>query len=176
LISSTISCITIKKAPEVNSKGYTVLKGKKLKKSLGDANHFIFMNHLDESDLSDFVAYKLNSKDNVYLQNMPVTIKEIRFLMSFHNIRSNEKTVDLFSPIANRAINNKLDRGYNEDIQIYEYEYYYVAVYVESDIEADSLKEESIHKKIVENYLIDLMNEYQRIGSRKELDFIINAN
>ncbi|WP_298515227.1 hypothetical protein [uncultured Kordia sp.] len=170
------NCISIKKAPEITEVGYSIIEGKKLKKSLGKSNHFIFLNHLSESDLTSFIMYKLNADDNSYLQNMPVKINDIGFLMTFYTVKSKDKTLDLFSPIVNRALNNSLNTGFNEDIQVDEFEYHYVAVYVESDIEADSLKDESIHKAIVEKYLVNLMDEYQRIGSVKELDFIINNN
>ncbi|WP_420571223.1 hypothetical protein [Kordia sp.] len=170
------SCISIKKAPEITEVGYSIIEGKKLKKALGKSNHFIFLNHLSESDLTSFIIYKLDAADDSYLQNLPVTIHDTRFLMTFYTVKSKDKTLDLFSPIVNRALNNKLNTDFDEDIQIDEFEYYYVAVYVESDIEADSLKEKSIHRAIVERYLVDLMDEYQRIGSEKELNFIINNN
>lgn len=170
------NCISIKKAPEITEVGYSIIQGKKLKKALGNSNHFIFLNHLSESDLTAFVTFKLNADDDSYLQNMPVTINDIRFLMTFYTVKSKDKTLNLFSPIVNRALNNSLNTDFNEDVQVDEFEYHYVAVYVESDIEADSLKDESIHKAIVERYLVNLMDEYQRIGSVKELNFIINNN
>ncbi|MFK7748899.1 MAG: hypothetical protein AB8B65_10935 [Kordia sp.] len=176
LVLALTNCITIKKVPEITEIGYSIIEGKKLKKSLGKSNHFIFLNHLSESDLTAFISYKLNADDDSYLQNIPVSINETRFLMTFYTVKSQEKTLNLLSPVVNRAINNSLNTGFNEDIQVDEYEFHYVAVYVESDMEADSLKEASIHRSIVERYLVELMDEYQRIGSVKELNFIINKN
>ncbi|WP_298417913.1 hypothetical protein [uncultured Kordia sp.] len=170
------NCISLKKAPEVNASGYIIAKGKKLKKSLSNANHFVFYNHLYDSDLTAFIEYKLKAEENSFLQNLPVNIKETNFLMTFYTVASSDKSINLLKPFVNKAINEKLNTDFSEDVETKETEYYYVAVYVESDLESDSLKEESIHRKIVENYLIGLMNEYQSIGSSKELNFIIGNN
>lgn len=170
------SCFTVKKVPEVNAQGYTITQGKKLKKSLGKSNYFVFHNHLYDNDLTSFIQYKLKTDANSFLQNIKVDIKGTSFLMTFHTVTSKEKRIDLLAPFVNRAINNSLRTDFDENIKNTETEFYYVAVYVESDIEADSLKEESIHRAIVENYLVSLMNEYYNIGSSQELDFIIGKN
>lgn len=168
------NCISLKKAPEVY--GHTIIEGKKLKKSLGKSNHFVFYNHLYDSDLTAFIEYKLKAEENSFLQNLPVKIKGTNFLMTFYTVASSDKSINLLKPIINKAINKKLNTNFNEDAETRETEYYYVAVYVESDAEADSLKEGSIHRTIAENYLIRLMNEYQSIGTSEELDFILGNN
>lgn len=176
LITFMTNCIPIKNAPEVNASGYTIVKGKKLKKSLSKANHFIFYNHLYDSDLTAFIEYKLKAEENSFLQNLPVSIKGTNFLMTFYTVASSDKSINLLKPFVNKAINEKLNTDFNEEVETSETEYYYVAVYVESDSEADSLKEGSIHRTIVKNYLIRLMNEYQSIGSSQELNFILGNN
>lgn len=175
-LGSFTNCIPIKNAPEVNASGYKVVKGKKLKKSLSKANHFIFYNHLYDSDLTAFIEYKLKAEENSFLQNLPVNIKGTNFLMTFYTVASSDKSINLLKPFVNKAINEKLNTDFSEEVETSETEYYYVAVYVESDLETDSLKEGSIHRAIVENYLISLMNEYQSIGSSQELDFILGNN
>lgn len=175
-LGSLTNCISIKKAPEINASGYKIVKGKKLKRSLRKSNHFIFYNHLYDSDLTAFIEYKLKAEENSFLQNLPVNIKDINFLMTFYTVASKDVSIDLLSPVINRVFNTKLNTDYDENIKTETTEHYYVAVYVESDLEADSLKEGSIHRAIVENYLIKLMNEYQSIGSSQELDFILGSN
>ncbi len=176
LIACMTNCIPIKNAPEVNASGYIIVKGKKLKKSLSKANHFIFYNHLYDSDLTAFIEYKLKAEENSFLQNLPVDIKGTNFLMTFYTVASSDKSINLLKPFVNKAINEKLNTDFSEEVETSETEYYYVAVYVESDLETDSLKEGSIHRAIVENYLISLMNEYQSIGSSQELNFILGNN
>lgn len=170
------SCFTVKKVPEVNAQGYTIIQGKKLKKSLGKSNHFVFHNHLYDNDLTSFIEYKLKAGENSFLQNIKVDIQGTPFLMTFYMVTSTEQRLDLLAPFVNRAINNSLKTDFDENIKSTQTEFYYVAVYVESDVEADSLKEGSIHRAIVENYLVSLMNEYYNIGSSQELDFIIGKN
>lgn len=168
------NCITIKKVPEVY--GHSIVEGKKIKKSLGKSNYFIFYNHLHDEDFTGFVEYKFSAEENSFLQNLPINIKGTEFLMTFHIVESTEQTANFLAPFVNRAINNSLKTDFDENVKTTETSHFFIAVYVESDSEADSLKEESIHKAIVENYLIDFMNEYQRIGSSKELNFIIGNN
>lgn len=176
LLGSLTNCISIKKAPEVNARGYTIVKGKKLKKSLSNSNYFVFHNHLYDNDLTSYIEYKLKAEENSFLQNIPVKISNNNFLMTFYTVSSKDVTIDILAPITNAALNKKLNTDFDENIKTLETEYYYVAVYVESDLEADSLKEGSIHRTIVENYLISLMNQYQLIGSPEELNFIIGNN
>lgn len=174
LLVSLTNCIPIKTAPEVN--GHSIIQGKKINKSLGDSNYFVFRNHLYDNDLTAYVEFKLNAEDNSFLQNIQVNLNGVDFLMTFKTIESTDKTLNFIAPIINRSLNNSLKTDYDENIRIDERENYFVVVYVESDTEADSLKEGSIHRSVVENYLIKFINEYQRIGSKKELDFIIGNN
>ncbi|MBC8755384.1 hypothetical protein H2O64_11905 [Kordia sp. YSTF-M3] len=168
------NCITIKKVPEVY--GHSIVEGKKIKKSLGKSNYFIFYNHLYDDDFTAFTEYKFSAEENSYLQNLPVKIKGTDFLMTFHIVESTEQTANFLAPFVNRAINNSLKTDFDENVKTTETTHFFIAVYVESNSEADSLQEGSIHRAIAENYLIDFMNEYQLIGSSKELNFIIGNN
>ena len=167
------NCITVKKAPEVNSTGYTIVQGKKLKRSLGTTNYFVFHNHLYDNDLTAYMEYRLNAEENSFLQNIPVKINDIDFLLTLRTVSSKDVTLDFLAPMANKALNKNLKTDYDENIQTIETEHFYVAIYVESNSEADCLKEESIYRTTVEKYLISLMQQYQSIGSQKELNFII---
>ena len=127
---------------------------------------------MTEIDFSKYIEHKLQTDSYGMLQNMDVTINGKKYLMNFYTITTKQQTLNLFSPIANKALNNKLNTNFNEEIQIDQEAFHYIAVYVESLNEIDCLQESSLDKTILENYLVKLMSTYQRIGSTEELNFI----
>jgi len=105
-----------------------------------------------------------------------VNINDTKFLMTFDSVIVKGSSLNLARPLLNRKLNNSLNTDFDETTIVDENSQTYMTVYVENDFEADCLKNDSLYKIVVENYLKNLIDEYYTINSGSELDAIINKN
>lgn len=166
-------CIPIKRAPNITD--YKVLKGKKLKKSLGKKNYFVFKNEKNMALFSAYINDKFKPKPYTFTSNIPVKLEGETFYFTFINVPVTEETADLFSPLLGAVIESALgveDEDYPDDfnddeesIPVYTNKKYFVAVKVQHDIEGDCLAENSLFRPIVLNYLRNLKTEFSNHSS-----------
>jgi hypothetical protein len=167
------SCIPIKRAPNITD--YKVLKGKKLKKSLGKKNFFVFKNEKNMALFSAYINDKFKPKPNTFASNIPVQLEGEIFYFTFINVPITEETADLFSPLLGAVAEKALGiddvehfdefEDNNQSIPIYTNKEYFVAVKVHHDIEGDCLAENSLFRPIVLNYLRNLKTEFSNHSS-----------
>ncbi len=150
ILQTTISCITIKQAPEIDD--YVVRSGKEFqKKNFTNQTAFIFQNDLKMVDFRSFLADKFNMVSFKDTATIPVTIDGTPFELHVFTPTKNKKNINFINALINKDA---------DEITIDEEIYDYVGISVSRVDDLDCLSENSIYHKLVLNYLINLKDEY----------------
>lgn len=169
------SCIPLRIAPNISD--YSVVKGKKFKRTLPKREMFIFQ---DPKDANMFYAYVdtkfgLNNVD-VY-DNVPFLIDGTQYFFSYYETQISDKTLNMFPIIADVFLNIALGNDEIEPIisntteEVIRKGNWYIAIEVYSDQESDCLQKNSLSRGLVLKYLSNLKKEYLSTHNYNELVF-----
>ena len=165
--SITFSCIPLQIAPNID--GAKVYKGKKFKRKLPKQRVYVFE---DPKDANEFYTY-INAKYKIDYDegggNVPITINEKKYYLTFYEVERNTQTVNLIPMIVDAALESKGNSSMLEDFHYSRSGAWYIALTVSDDDFNDNLKEEDpAHKQIIKN-LDNLRNEYLTTANYMEV-------
>jgi len=163
------SCIPLQIAP--NIEGAKVYKGKKFKRKLPKQYVYVFE---DPKDANEFYTY-INAKYKIDYDegggNVPITINQKKYYLTFYEVERNTQTVNLIPMIVDAALENKGNTAILEDIHYSRVGTWYIALTVTDDKLNDNLKETEPNLKSILKYLDQLRSEYLTTANYRELYF-----
>ncbi len=158
ILISFSSCIPLKVAPTIE--GEEIMLGKKFKKNLPRNYTFIFEDPKDANEFYDFINIKYDLKDENVQWNVPFSISDHNYFLSFHEIERSNKTVNLV-PI---AIDAKRESNGNDallkEVHVSRSGKWYVGLTVSDSNINDCLEPNYKGRSQILKYLHDLKQEY----------------
>ena len=165
----TSSCVPISIAPEINN--HKIVVAKKFKRKLPKVTSFIFNDPKDDGEFYDYLNAKFDLKSLNVGANIPFTLNNKTYYLSYSETERETKTVNL----GLAAIDAK--RESNGNSRLFEDSYtsrkgkWYILLTVYDDDLTNCLKEGYPNRNKVISYLESLRKEYLRTQNYLELKF-----
>ena len=158
LILLTFSCIPLKIAP--NIEGEKIVNAKKFKKDLPNFNGFIFEDTKNANEFYNFINAKYDLKHMNVDSNVPISINNKTYYLSFFERERATKTLNLLPLVADAGLGNKGVDPLFKDIYTSRSGFWYLILTV-TDFEIKDCLNPSYpqHQEIV-NHLKNLKTEY----------------
>lgn len=174
LVFLCVACIPIRIAPKIED--YKITKGKKFKRGLPKQNVFIFEDPKDADHFYDYIITKFELNNLQWADvNVPIQIHGEEYYLSYYEIEIQDKTLNMFpgifNAVMNRALNNEEDEEYMSGEDVIRNGNFYLALEVLDNDGNDCLKEESLSRAVVLNYLRELKKEYLSTHNYNEVVF-----
>jgi len=167
LYSLAVSCIPLQIAP--NIEGAKVYSGKKFKRKLPKQQVYVFE---DPKDANEFYTY-INARYKIDYDegggNVPITIHEKKYYLTFYEVERNTKTVNVIPIIVDIALESKGNAAILEDIHYSRLGTWYIALTVSDEEFNDNLKVDDPEHKQVIKHLDNLRNEYLTTANYMEV-------
>ena len=165
----TFSCIPIQIAP--NIEGAKIYKGKKFKKQLPKQNVYVFEDPKDANEFYTYINAKYNLDYDVTGGNLPITINNKKYFLTFYEVERNTKTVNLVPIVVDAAMDSKGIDPVFENNYTSRSGSWYIALTVTDDKFNDNLKEEDPAHKEILKHLDHLRKEYLTTANYMEIYF-----
>ncbi len=167
LYTLAVSCIPLQIAPNID--GAKVYKGKKFKRKLPKQHVYVFE---DPKDANEFYTY-INAKYKIDYDdgggNLPITINNKKYYLTFYEVERNTKTVNLIPMMIDGIIEEKGSSPMLENFHYSRSGAWYIALTVSDDHFNDNLKENDPNRKQIIQYLDNLRNEYLTTANYMEV-------
>ena len=158
LILIAYSCIPYKIAP--NIEGEKIIKAKKFKKDLPNFYGFIFEDPKNANEFYNFINAKYNLKHLNVESNVPISINNETYYLSFFERERTTETINLIPFIIDADRNSKGKESLLEDFYATRTGFWYLVITVTDPKFKDCLNpNHPQHGKIV-NHLKKLKDEY----------------
>lgn len=163
----TVSCIPLQIAPNID--GAKVCKGKKFKRKLPKQHVYVFE---DPKDANEFYTY-INAKYKIDYDdaggNVPITINQKKYYLTFYEVERNTQTVNLIPMIVEGILEEK---GYNANLEDFHFSRsgaWYIALTVSDEELNDNLRDDDPQYKQIIKHLDNLRNEYLATANYMEV-------
>ncbi len=163
----TFSCIPLKIAP--NIEGAKIYKGKKFKNQLPKQYVYVFEDPKDANEFYTYINAKYDIDYDVGGGNLPISINNKRYYLTFYEIERNTKTVNLVPIVADAVMDSKgIDPAF-ENQYTSRSGSWYIALTVTDEEFQDNLKETDPAYKNIIMHLDHLRNEYLSTANYMEI-------
>lgn len=167
LVLCTFSCIPLQIAP--NIEGAKVYKGKKFKKQLPKQRVYVFEDPKDANEFYTYINAKYDIDYDVGGGNVPITINDKNYYLTFYEVERNTKTVNLVPIVVDTAMDSKGNDPIFEGNYTSRSGSWYIALTVTDDEFNDNLKETDPAHKAIIKHLDHLRNEYLTTANYMEI-------
>ncbi|WP_281299065.1 hypothetical protein [Flavobacterium limnophilum] len=158
LILFAHSCIPLKIAP--NIEGEKIGNAKKFKKDLPNFNGFIFEDTKNANEFYNFINAKYNLKHTFVDSNVPISINNKRYYLSFFERERTTKTLNLIPIAIDVAVESKGNDPLLENLYTSRNGSWYLILTVTDPEIRDCLNPNYPEHIEIVNYLKKLKNEY----------------
>lgn len=158
LIFLAYSCIPYKIAPTIE--GEKIIKAKKFKKDLPNFYGYIFEDPKNANEFYNFINTKYNLKHFNVDSNVPITINNTRYYLSFFERERTTETINLIPFIIDADRNSKGKESLLEDFYATRTGFWYLVLTVTDTEIKDCLNPKYPQHQEILNHLKKLKNEY----------------
>ena len=158
LILLTFSCIPLKIAP--NIEGEKIVNAKKFKKDLPNFNGFIFEDTKNANEFYNFINAKYDLKHMNVDSNVPISINNKTYYLSFFFFFRATKTLNLLPLVADAGLGNKGVDPLFKDIYTSRSGFWYLILTVTDFEIKDGLNPSYPQHQEIVNHLKNLKTEY----------------
>ena len=158
LILLTYSCIPLKIAP--NIQGEKIVNAKKFKKDLPNFQGFIFEDSKNANEFYNFINAKYNLKHINVESNVPISINNKTYFLSFFERERTTKTLNLIPIAIDVDRNSKGKDPLLEDLYTSRNGFWYLILTVTDNEIEDCLNPKYPQHQEIINHLKNLKNEY----------------
>ena len=158
LILIAYSCIPYKIAP--NIEGEKIIKAKKFKKNLPNFYGFIFEDPKNANEFYNFINAKYNLKHLNVESNVPISINNETYYLSFFERERTTETINLIPFIIDADRNSKGKESLLEDFYATRTGFWYLVLTVTDTKIKDCLNPNHPQHGEIVNHLKNLKNEY----------------
>ena len=164
------SCIPLKTAPSISD--YRVVKAHKFKRKLPKCYSFVFEDHKEANAFYWFINTKYNLDHIEVENNVPITINENDYYMSFLEVEHLSKSINLAPLLFDATLTaiTKFDWSSDYDLES-RTGHWYIVITVNNDLEGDVLDPTALSHNSVLTYLRALKKEYFSTHNYNELLF-----
>ena len=167
------SCIPLRIAPKIED--YKITNGKKFKRSLSKRNMFIMEDPKDANHFYDYVNTKFQLNDRNVYEDIPFELNEEQYFFAWYEVEIQDKLLNLgpplFNAVVNETLNSEDDVEYIQTEDIIRNGNWYLAIEVYSDKEKDCLRQGTLSRELVLEYLRALKKEYLSTHNYNEIVF-----
>jgi hypothetical protein len=163
------SCIPIRIAPSISD--YKLTKGKRFKKGLPEKTVFAFEDPKDANAFYNYINTKYQLEDYYVDVEVPFTIEDKVYYLSFYEVEIPTKTLNLFTLAVDAALLSSDNDTIFDDSYEMRTGNWYIAIEVFSKTETDCLSEDSPSRAVVLPYLRSLKEEYLSTHNYNEVVF-----
>lgn len=161
------SCIPLQIAPNID--GAKIYKGKKFKKQLPKQYVYVFEDPKDANEFYTYINAKFDIDYDIGGGNVPITINQKKYYLTFYEVERNTKTVNLVPIAVDIASESKGNDPIFENMYTSRNGSWYIALTVSDDNFNDNLKEEDPAHKQILKHLDYLRNEYLTTANYMEV-------
>jgi len=148
------SCIPLSIAPNIED--YKIKVARKFKRKLPKDYAFIFEDTKGANEFYNYINLKYELNDKYVERNVPFTINDNKYFLSFYEKKKTTNYLDLFVPVVETAISG----SYEGDIEmVSDSQWYLLLIVYDSNLE-DCLEPNHKFRTTVISYLIELKQEY----------------
>jgi len=158
LIFSLCSCIPLKVAPLI--KGEKIANAKKFKRDLPNFQGFIFEDTKNANEFYNFINTKYNLKHVNVESNVPITINNNTYYLSFFERERITKTINLIPMLVDAKLNQNGNDALLQDLHTSRNGFWYIIITVTDAEIKDCLNANHPQNEAVIKYLKNLKNEY----------------
>ena len=158
LILIAYSCIPYKIAP--NIEGEKIIKAKKFKKNLPNFYGFIFEDPKNANEFYNFINAKYNLKHLNVESNVPISINNETYYLSFFERERTTETINLIPFIIDADRNSKGKESLLEDFYATRTGFWYLILTVTDAEIRDCLNPNHPQHAAIVSHLKNLKNEY----------------
>jgi len=163
----TFSCIPLKIAPSID--GAKVYKGKKFKKQLPGQYVYVFEDPKDANEFYTYINAKYDIDYDVGGGNLPITIDNKNYFLTFYEVERSSKTVNLVPIVADAAMESKGNDPIFDGSYTSRSGSWYIALTVTDNDFNDNLKETDPAYNEIFKHLDHLRNEYLTTANYMEI-------
>lgn len=164
---SMLSCIPLQIAPKIE--GAKVYKGRKFKKQLPKQSVYVFEDPKDANEFYTYINAKYDIDYDVGGGNLPITINNKNYFLTFYEVERNTKTVNLVPIVVDAAMDSKGNDRIFDGNYTSRSGSWYIALTVTDDNFNDNLKETDPANKEIIKHLDYLRNEYLTTANYMEI-------
>ena len=158
LILLTYSCIPLKIAP--NIEGEKIVNAKKFKKDLPNFQGFIFEDTKNANEFYNFINAKYNLKHINVESNVPISVNNKTYFLSFFEREKSTKTLNLIPIAIDADRNSKGKDTLLENLYTSRNGFWYLILIVTDPEIRDCLNPKYPQHQEISNHLKDIKNEY----------------
>jgi hypothetical protein len=167
LAASTFSCIPLQIAPNID--GAKLYKGKKFKKNLPKQGVYVFEDPKDANEFYTYINAKFDIDYDIGGGNVPITIKNKKYFLTFYEVERNTKTVNLVPIVADAVMDSKgIDPVFENHYSSRSGSWYIALTVTDEDLH-DNLKEDDPAYASIIKHLDHLRNEYLSTANYMEI-------
>ncbi|WGK63946.1 hypothetical protein [Croceiramulus getboli] len=163
------SCIPLKLAP--NIKTDKVVKAKRFKRDLPRQYAFVFKDPKDADDFFEFINTKYDQDYPGFTSNIPFTLEDSQYLISFYERERVNKTLNLFPMFVDAGLDRAGVGPMLEDTYTSRWGHWYVLLTVRDHDLNDCLAPRYPQREELVAYLRALKEEYLNTGNYLDLVF-----
>ncbi|AFL80856.1 hypothetical protein Aeqsu_1363 [Aequorivita sublithincola DSM 14238] len=163
----TFSCIPLQIAP--NIEGAKIYKGKKFKRQLPKQCVYVFEDPKDANEFYTYINAKYDIDYDIGGANVPISIDNKKYYLTFYEVERNTKTVNLVPIVADAAMDSKGIDPVFENHYTSRSGSWYIALTVTDETFQDNLKESDPAYKNIMKHLDNLRNEYLTTANYMEI-------
>lgn len=170
LVTTTISCIPIKNAP--NYQNGVVIKGKKFIKAFKSQNVFAFNDPKDANEFYTYINYKFKLIYDDDMGNVPITINETPAYLSFYEAEKTSSTFNLVPLLVDAALESGNIGSRFSNQYTSRNGQWYVVMTLTDQKSKDLLNSSHNHYQEAVSFLQSIRKEYLATSQYNELQFL----
>ena len=148
------SCIPLSIAPNIED--YTIKVARKFKRKLPKDYAFIFEDPKEANEFYNYINLKYELNDKYVERNVPFTMNDNKYFLSFYEKKKTTNYLDLFVPVLETTIRG----SYEGDIEVNsDSQWYLILIVFDSNLD-DCLEPNHKFRTEVISYLRELKQEY----------------
>jgi hypothetical protein len=152
------SCIPLRIAPDI--KDDKLMLAKKFKSKLPKEFALIFEDPKDEGEFYYFINDRYELFEQNVQSNVPITIENEIFFMSFYEVEIPTKTINFIPIFLDGILMSNNQDPWFQDLEFSRNGHWYLAITVSDSNKTDCLKPNHHHQKKILNYLRALRIDY----------------
>lgn len=161
-------CFPVAIAPDLTNG--EIINGKKFKKQLPDRQAYIFTDSKPADEFYYYLRAKYERQPDAVEDNVPVSINDEQFYVSFYETSKSTKTVNLINPLVNEVLErNNISGVLNEETVRYAGDTYYIVLMVSDEEFNDGLSENHTSYSKIYEYVEKLQAEYLATNNYNQL-------
>ena len=172
LVLFTYSCIPFKIAPDIKEE--KIINAKKFKKNLPNFQGFVFEDTKKANEFYNFINTKYNLKHINVESNVPISINNTTYYLSFFERERTTQTLNLIPIAIDSDRKNKGKDPLLEDMYTSRSGYWYIILTVTDFDFKDCLNPKYPRYKEIVNHLKNLKKEYFSTSNYMEAFFKMN--